>query len=117
MAPPRRDDAGRQPGEVGKTNGSQSLHFATSNPRHQRALSLLLKRPAKREELDRTAGCSNFPDLAAELRRRGLKIPCLRVAAYDRDGQKIRIGVYLLTDADRRAVSAWLRKRDAKGAA
>lgn len=108
MPPPRRDNAGRQPGEVGKANSTEQRKFATSNPRHQRALAILLHRPAKREELDRVAGCSNFPDLVAELRRRGLEIPCHRIPAIDRDGREVTVGVYTLTPSDRRAISRWL---------
>lgn len=85
--------------------------FYTDNPRHQRALALLLQRPAKREEIDRDAGCSNAPDLIAELRRRGLELPCERVEALDRDGRPCRPGVYRTTATDRRKVSAWLRHR------
>ena len=58
--------------------------FSTDNPRHCRALALLLQRPAKREEIDSRAGCSNAPELIAELRRRGLEVPCERVPALDR---------------------------------
>lgn len=85
--------------------------FYTDNPRHCRALALLKQRPAKREEVDRAAGASNGPELVAELRRRGLELPCERVPAIDRDGRPCRPGVYRLTDADRRKVDAWLRRR------
>jgi hypothetical protein len=88
-----------------------SISFSTDNPRHQRAIGLLWQRPAKREECDRAAGCSNFPDLVAELRRRGLEVPCVRVPAFDRDGQDVRIGVYSLTAADRRKINLWLSTR------
>lgn len=108
---PTNENTRRQPGVIGKANGTEHRQFATSNPRHQRALALLLRRPAKREELDRIAGCSNFPDLVAELRRRGLEIPCQRVPAIDRDGQEVKAGVYRLSDADRRKVARWLAAR------
>lgn len=85
--------------------------FYTDNPRHCRALALLLQRPAKREELDARAGCSNFPELAAELRRRGLDMPCERIEALDRDGRPCRPGIYSLTAADRRKVARWLARR------
>ena len=86
--------------------------FSTDNPRHQRALALLLQRPAKREELDAAAGCSNAPELVAELRRRGLELPCERVPALDRDRRACRPGVYSATAADRRKIAAWLRRRE-----
>lgn len=90
----------------------EQRQFSTDNPRHQRALALLLQRPARREELDRVAGCSNSPDLIAELRRRGLELPCERVSALDRDGRACNPGVYHTTAADRRRIAAWLRRRE-----
>lgn len=100
-----------------KTEASalEQREFYTDNPRHQRALALLLQRPVKREELDRAAGCSNAPELVAELRRRGLELPCERVPALDRDGRPCRPGVYHLTDSDRRKVAAWTRSRKEGG--
>lgn len=92
-------------------NSNAERFQGTDNPRHLRALALLLQRPAKREELDRAAGCSNGPELVAELRRRGLTVPCERVEALDRDGRPCRPGVYHLTGADRRKVSRWLYVR------
>lgn len=79
----------------------------TTNPRHLRALVALLCRPMTREELDRRAGASNSPDLVAELRRRGLDIPCERVKCYDRDGRLVFKGVYSLSHRDRRLVHEW----------
>lgn len=86
----------------------------TSNPRHLRALAALLTRPQPRESLDRLAGCSNSPELVAELRRRGLEIECVRVPDFDRDGRPIQRGVYLLDDNGRRSVHQWLRNRKGK---
>ena len=83
----------------------------TDNPRQLRALAVLLRRPLSREALDHIAGCSNGPDLVAELRRRGLEVPCERIRFIDRDGFACRPGVYSLTIADRRKVHAWLAKR------
>lgn len=94
-----------------KASALDKRHFSTANPRHQRALALLLNRPAKREELDRIAGCSNSPELIAELRRRGLDVPCERVPALDRDGLPCRPGVYHLTDTDRAKLRHWLATR------
>lgn len=93
-----------------------SEFWGTDNPRHLRALHALLTRPVPREQLDRAVGCSNGPDLIAELRCRGLKIPCDRALVIDRDGQEVRRGVYHLTVGDRRRVYAWLRRRG-RGAA
>lgn len=83
----------------------------TDNPRHLRALHVLMIRPLLREELDRAAGCSNGPDIVCELRRRGLEIPCQRIAVLDRDGEVCRPGVYRLTASDRRKVAASLRRK------
>lgn len=96
----------------GKPSALEQRQFYTDNPRHCRALALLLQRPAKREELDARAGCSNAPELVAELRRRGLTVPCERVQALDRDGQPCRPGVYRLTSADRAKLNRWLAQRD-----
>jgi len=67
-----------------------SKFSGTDNPRHLRAIHAMLSRSRKREEVDSIAGCSNAPELIAELRRRGLSVPCLRVPAIDRDGFPIR---------------------------
>ena len=83
----------------------------TDNPRHLRALTVLLRRPVPREQLDSLAGASNSPELVAELRRRGLEVPCERIRFIDRDGFTCRPGVYSLTTADRRMVYAWQAKR------
>ena len=85
--------------------------IGTDNPRQLRALAVLLRRPLSREALDHIAGCSNGPDLVAELRRRGLEVPCERIRFIDRDGFACRPGVYSLTIADRCKVHAWLAKR------
>ncbi len=94
-------------------SAKEQCEFYTDNPRHQRVLALLLQRPARREEIDRAAGCSNGPELIAELRRRGLQLPCERVKAIDRDGRPCNPGVYHATAKDRRKVFAWLRRRAA----
>ncbi|WP_426110415.1 hypothetical protein [Massilia sp. PWRC2] len=86
----------------------------TDNPRHLRVIQSLLLRPRKREEIDRIAGASNGPELMAELRRRGLTAKCHRTPGIDRDGCPIKFGIYELDDADRRALTAWLRKREVR---
>ena len=91
-----------------------STKFRTDNPRHLRALQALLTRPHTRKQIDSVAGCSNAPELIAELRRRGLLVPCEMVPDIDRDSRPIRRGVYSLTCADRRMIYRWLRRR--KGA-
>ena len=83
----------------------------TSNPRHLRSLHGLLKGALTREALDRVAGCSNSPELVAELRRRGLEVRCTRVPAFDRDGKPIRYGVYHLNGRDRKLIYRWLASK------
>lgn len=87
----------------------------TDNPRHLRALAVLLRYPVPREQLDSVAGASNSPELVAELRRRGLEVPCERIRFVDRDGCTCRPGVYSLTIADRRKVHAWMARRNVQG--
>jgi hypothetical protein len=99
-------------GAVGTAN--ISTFHGTENPRHLRAIHAMLTRPQRREHLDAVAGCSNTPELVAELRRRGLAVPCDRVPDIDRDGRPVRRGVYHLTATDRRKVGCWLRNRGGK---
>ena len=93
-----------------ENRGSQKRQAfdGTSNPRHLRSLHGLLKSALTRKALDLVAGCSNAPDLIAELRRRGLEVPCSKVPAFDRDGKPIRYGVYHLNDRDRKLIYRWL---------
>jgi hypothetical protein len=82
----------------------------TANPRYLRVIQALMIRPRKREEIDRIAGASNGPDLIGRLRDLGLELKCIRTPGIDRDGYRIRFGVYAFHDGDRRAVNAWLSK-------
>lgn len=84
--------------------------LGSQNPRHLRVLQALLVRPQPREQIDAVAGCSNGPELVAELRRRGLEIPCTKTKKKDRDGFDVLPGVYHLTQSDRRKLNAWKRK-------
>jgi hypothetical protein len=97
------------------SNPTMPVKFAgTDNPRYLRAIQALRVRPVPREQLDRIAGCSNGPALIAELRALGLGeegLPCTKVPNRDRDGRSIRRGVYSFSNTGRRAVDAWLRKR------
>ena len=85
----------------------------TDNPRHLRVIHALMIRPKTREEIDRIAGAANGPDLMAELRRRGLHAACTKTPTIDRDGFLVKPGIYALDEGDRRAINAWVRKRDA----
>lgn len=85
----------------------------TSNPRHLRVLDALLVRPRRREDIDSIAGCSNGPDLIADLRSRGLgdkHLPCLRIHFVDRDGFACQPGIYSLSPQGRRAIYTWISK-------
>lgn len=98
-----------------KLNSTQPAYFlGTDNPRQLRAIHTLLSRPVPRENLDSIAGCSNGPDLIADLRSRGLDLPCVRIKFTDRDGKPCRPGVYSLSMSDRRKIYRWLAKQ-AKG--
>ena len=79
----------------------------TLNPRYLRVIDALMERPRMREELDRIAGCSNGPELVAELRRLGLDVQCLKMTRTDRDGKPCRPGRYILTETGRRQIDAW----------
>lgn len=89
----------------------------TDNPRQLRTLAVLLRRPLPREQLDSIAGCSNGPDLVADLRSRGLRdeLRCERIQFTDRDGKPCRPGVYSLTEKGRRMVYRWLATREKGG--
>lgn len=103
----------------GSEQGSSSLSGSfsgTDNPRHLRVIQALLTRPMPREQVDKVAGCSNGPALIAELRRRGLELPCPRIKKKDRDLFDCFPGVYHCTQADRRKLTAWKRRRTARGA-
>jgi len=91
---------------------STNTKFAgTSNPRHLRVITVLMRRPLHRQELDSVAGCSNGPGLVLALRNLGLDkdkhLTCTRVPFIDRDGKPCRPGVYDLTPAGKRLIWAW----------
>jgi hypothetical protein len=96
---------------------SPASFLGTDNPRHLRVIQAATVRPIPREHVDSVAGCSNGPDLIAELRRRGLDIPCTRTKRKDRDLFDCWPGVYHLTQQDRRKLNAWKRERASKGRA
>lgn len=86
----------------------------TKNPRYLRVIRALMRRPCKREEIDRIAGASNGPDLISNLGDCGLHIICTLVQGIDRDGKRVRFGVYEFDEESRRAVKAWQSKSKAK---
>ncbi len=82
----------------------------TNNPRRIRALIALVYRDCvSREDLDRLAGCTNSPDLVAQLKKRcGLDIQMREVHTKDRDGRSTWFGVYSLAIEDKYRVRQWL---------
>ena len=88
-----------------------AIFLGTDNPRHLRVIQALMTRPLPREQLDSVAGASNGPELVAELRRRGLEVPCTRTSKKDRDLFDCWPGVYNFTQRDRRNVYRWLAKQ------
>lgn len=94
--------------ESTKYKANYNINFYTDNQRHVRALKALLSRPQPREMLDRVVGCSNAPELVAELRRRGLEVPCEHIEVIDRDGKVCRPGIYSLSARDQVLIRRWL---------
>jgi hypothetical protein len=87
----------------------------TNNPRHLRAIRALEVSPQPREAIDSRAGCSNAPELIAELRRRGLDIPCERTPCIDRDGFEVKRGIYYLSARDKSLLRVWKKERLQRG--
>lgn len=66
-------------------NTSKQRDFTgTDGPRHPRVAMVLQQHPMARQALDGTAGAVNSPELVAELRGRGLDMPCERIRFIDR---------------------------------
>lgn len=103
-----------QPTKSQLSANEHSDFTGTRSPRHLRALRALLASPSglAREALDRVAGCSNGPALVADLRAKGLELPCFMRTVRDRDGKEVEAGVYVLTEHDRRKVARWLAEHD-----
>lgn len=91
---PANDNAGLQPGGVGKTNNTlrckgYAMHQESARIcRKSRLLQLLLnKGPVSRHDLDELLGAENTPDLVMRLRRNnGFELPCERRPMIDGDG-------------------------------
>lgn len=95
-------------------NGARTSAFYIDNIRERRLLSALLKRPEiSRHDRDGVVCAENSPDLVFRLRGKGFEIPCQRRQFVDRDGQKVRVGVYSLTASDRKAAITVLGCRGA----
>lgn len=81
------------------------------NQRMIRLVRALLRGPVTREDADRIAGCSNSPDLIADIRRLGLgrkHLVCTLFTVIDRDGKVSRPGRYSLTSEGCAMLTEWL---------
>lgn len=79
-------------------NANKPVRFT---PRQQRALAALWTGPKMREAIDRSAGCSNGPQLIKDLVAEGIAIRCDLIDCLDRDGRSCKPGRYELTDKGR----------------
>ncbi len=91
---------------------STSPFYGPSNPRQARVLdALIVRRRMSQNAVREIGGALNGPHVIAELRAQGLsKLTDLCtewVKCIDRDGQKVRYGIYVLTDAGLAKVRAW----------
>ncbi len=85
-----------------------AIFKGTESPRHLRVLHALGVSPQPREPIDDRAGCSNGSELLADLRRRGLILPCQRTRCIDRDGFIVEREIYLMTVRDKRLIRDWI---------
>ena len=101
---PTNENARWQAGaDVTAQTTTSEVYPKPTNKRELRALMALLACDLTREQLDRTAGCSNSPDLVRRMRGLyGIDLPCDKEAVHDRDGCLVKRGVYRPTSGDRR---------------
>ena len=92
-----------------QTEQRKSIKIATA--RQYRVMRELYRGPRCREDVDRKPGASNGPEIVAQLRRQGWKIPCEIVPHTDRDGLAGRHGVYRLSQPDRVKLKNWLSRK------
>jgi hypothetical protein len=92
----------------------QRQHGQNLTPRRHRLLLALLAGQRTREEIDRIAGASNGPDEILNLRQQfALSIPCQRQKGRDRDGHPVQVGIYRLSENDRKTVRRLLASVEA----
>lgn len=92
-------------------SGLPSRVSARGSYRMIRLVHALLRGPVTREDADRIAGCSNSPDLIADIRRLGLghiHLVCTLFTVIDRDGKVSRPGRYSLTPEGHAMLTEWL---------
>lgn len=98
--------------ETPSNTNTAAEFFDAKNPAHLLVLHALLEHPRRIKEIEKIANSHNGHNLIADLRRRGLEIPCYRIKAAYRKGYAGRPGVYHLTHDDRRKLAAcWFPKR------
>jgi hypothetical protein len=96
-----------------RPDAARAVHLT---PRHRRILAALVEGKRTREEVDTLAGASNGPDEVLRLRRTyGLSVPCERIDSRDRDNRSVQVGVYSLTQRDRREALRLLASSSASG--
>lgn len=80
--------------------------------RERRLLNVLATSgETSRHDLDRMAGYENTPDGVLRLRRHhGFELPMEKRPFVDRDGRKVYIGYYSLSDRDREKFASLLAK-------
>jgi len=98
-------------------NDKATKYFSgASSQRQVRAIqALIANEGVSRENLDSIAGCSNSPELMATLGRKGLDFGCRMVNTLDRDGRRVRYGVYYLTDLGRRQIEGTKPPKNGRG--
>ncbi len=106
MKTPAPNKAGTSAGD--RQNSTPYKFVGTANPREIRAILALLRRPTPREHLDKAVGCSNGPDVIANLRAKGLPVRCSLIDDLDRDGRPVKRGVYHLESRAQRLLRRWL---------
>jgi len=95
---------------TGTTDQVELSNTNQLSPRERRLLEELECRPeCSRHNLDRLSGYENSPDGIMRARRKyGLDIKMERRPFIDRDGRKVMVGYYRLTDKDREMLPAVL---------
>lgn len=77
-------------------------------PRQDRVCAALMaRRKLMREEVDAIAGCSNAPQVMAQLAQKGLPWTCTRVSRLDRDGRVCDPGMYAVNGAAVEVLLFW----------
>ncbi len=96
--------------ESGQVQQAQPNLNTCKTPRYFRALRALAAGPLMREELDRSSGSSNSPDMVAALVRAGWRIKCERLDRIDRDGRPCKPGRYTLQDNQREMAALFAQR-------